>query len=92
MAFINLILAIVIACILSLTNPYAITGSQGGVNQYTGERPFRQEFSSFKTSGPAFDLYILSLQLFQQHNQSILLSYFQVAGNYNSLVRSNLGS
>ena len=92
MTFFTLIIAIGIACIPSFANPYAITGPQGGVNQYTGERPFRQEFSSFKRSGPAFDLYILSLHQFQQQSQSSLLSYFQVAGIYDSLVRSNLGS
>ncbi|CAD6586306.1 MAG: hypothetical protein ASARMPREDX12_002329 [Alectoria sarmentosa] len=48
-----------------------------GVNAVTGQRPFRQEFSTFKNSGPAFDLYILSLQQFQQQNQSALLSYYQ---------------
>ena len=59
---------------------YAITGVQGSVNGFTGERPVRQEFSTFKNSGPAFDLYILALQQFQQQNQSALVSFFQVAG------------
>ena len=60
----------------------AITGPQAGVNAETGERPFRQEFSVFKDSGPAFDLYIQTLYYFMQEDQSSLLSYFQVAGNY----------
>ena len=59
----------------------AITGPQAGVNADTGERPFRQEFSVFKDSGAAFDLYIQALYFFEQENQSNLLSYFSIAGN-----------
>ena len=69
-------------CLVSFASSYAITGVTGGVNTITGQRPFRQEFSHFKDSGPAFDLYILSLQQLQQQNQSALLSYYQVAGMY----------
>lgn len=60
----------------------SIKGPQAGVNTTTGERPFRQEFSVFQNSGPAFDLYIQSLYYFMQQNQSDLLSYYQVAGNW----------
>lgn len=60
----------------------AIKGPQGAVDVLTGERPFRQEFSVFKDSGPAFDLYIQSLRHFMQQNQSRLLSYYRVAGNH----------
>ena len=67
-------------CLATLTNSYGITGVCDGVNTATGQRPFRQEFSMFKDSGPVFDLYILSLQQFQQRNQSALLSYYRVAG------------
>lgn len=59
----------------------AITGPQGGVDSYSGQRPMRQEFSTFKDSGPAFDLYILSFQQFMEQDQSELLSYYLVAGN-----------
>lgn len=58
----------------------SIKGLQAGVNTVTGERPFRQEFSIFQNSGPAFDLYIQSLYYFMQEDQSELLSYYQVAG------------
>lgn len=58
----------------------AIKGPQGGVDVLTGERPIRQEFSLFKDSGPAFDLYIQSLREFMQRNQSSLLSYYEVSG------------
>lgn len=58
----------------------AINGAQGGVNIASGERPARQELSELTNSGPAFDLYILSLQQFMQQDQSELLSYYQVAG------------
>lgn len=80
MAFLTLISLVIAICVASLANAVAITGPQGGVNTITGQRPFRQEFSTFKDSGPAFDLYILSLQQFQQQNQSTLLSYYQVGG------------
>ena len=72
--------SLVIAALAVLGNAVAITGVQAGVNAYSGERPFRQEFSTFKNSGPAFDLYILALQRFQEADQRALLSYFRVAG------------
>ena len=70
--------------LVSFVSSYAITSILGGVNTITGQRPFRQEFSTFKNSGPPFDLYILSLQKLQQHNQSALLSFYQVAGMYSN--------
>ena len=81
MASLNLIFVAIAVCLASLANAVAITGSQGGVNDVTGQRPSRQDITIFKDSGPAFDLYILSLQKLQQQNQSTLLSYYQVAGN-----------
>ena len=86
MTSLNLITIVIAICLLSLADALAITGPQGGVNTATGQRPCRQEFSTFKNSGPAFDLYILSLQRFQQQNQSALLSYYQVAGEVPPLV------
>ncbi|KAL8714757.1 MAG: hypothetical protein Q9220_001270 [cf. Caloplaca sp. 1 TL-2023] len=80
MAGFQLACGIVIAILSVLGNAVAVRGIQTGVNPRTGERPFRQEFSIFRNSGPAFDLYILSLQKFQQCNQTILLSYFEIAG------------
>lgn len=58
-----------------------ITGVQAGVNAETGERPFRQEFSIFKDSGAAFDLYIQALYYFTQEDQGNEQSYFSIAGN-----------
>lgn len=58
-----------------------IKGAPGGIDILTGERPLRQEFDKFKGSGPAFDLYILSLRQFVQQNQSSPLSYYRVSGN-----------
>ena len=81
MASFNLIVIAIAVFLASLANAVAITGSQGGVNDVTGQRPSRQDITMFKDSGPAFDLYILSLQRFQQQNQSTLSSYYQVAGN-----------
>lgn len=80
MAFLSFVSIVIAICLASLGNSVAILGPQGGVNTATGQRPFRQDFSTFKNSGPAFDLYILSLQQFQQQNQSALLSYYQVGG------------
>lgn len=65
---------------VSQSDGVAITGSTGGVNTATGQRPFRQEFSSFSASGPAFDLFIQSLKQFQAQDQSALLSFYQVSG------------
>lgn len=59
----------------------AITGVQAGVNADTGERPFRQEFSVFQSTGAAFDLYIQALYQFTQEDQSNEQSYFSIAGN-----------
>ena len=64
-----------------IVSAVAVTGALGGVNVVTGQRPSRQEISTFQTSGgPAFDLYILAFQRFVQANQTYLLSYYQVAG------------
>ena len=60
---------------------YAITGVSAGVNNVTGERPFRQEINVFAASGAAWDLYILSLRQLQQINQNDSFLYFQIAGN-----------
>ncbi|KAL8944234.1 MAG: hypothetical protein Q9211_000664 [Gyalolechia sp. 1 TL-2023] len=79
---------IIIAALTILGNTEAVRGIQAGVNPNTGRRPFRQEFSTFKNSGPAFDLYIQALQTFQQRDQTALLSYFQVAGIHGVPFRS----
>lgn len=77
----KIISAVIAICLVSFGKTYAIIGPRDGVNQVTGERPIRQDLSTFKNSGPTFDLYILSLEQFQQQDQSTLLSYYQVAGN-----------
>lgn len=81
MAHYTLLVLSLIATLPTYVESYAITGAHGGVNTGTGQRPSRQDLSTFKNSGAAFDLYILSLQQFQQQNQSALLSYYQVAGD-----------
>ena len=78
----DLLCVVITLYLASFASSYAITGVPGGVNTVTGQRPFRQEFSTFKNSGPPFDLYILSLQQLQRQNQSALLSFYQVAGTY----------
>ena len=82
MPFFHLLSIFITLTLAPVVSSYAITGILGGVDRTTGQRPFRQEFSTFRNSGPAFDLYILSLQQLQQQNQSALLSFYQVAGTY----------
>jgi len=57
-----------------------ITGPTGGVDAATAARPCRYEIHQFSQSGPAFDLFILSLKQLQAQNQSNPLSYFQISG------------
>ena len=78
-----LLLATALTAFVAVANAYAITGAQGGVNLATGQRPLRQEISVFQNAGPAFDLYILAFQQFAQEDQTLLLSYYQVAGSFN---------
>ena len=73
-----ILLFFVVCTIASAT--FVITGVHAGVNAVTGQRPFRQEFSTFQNTGPAFDLYIQALQQLAQTNQSAMLSYYAVAG------------
>ena len=71
-----------VLCLLFLINlglSATITGPTGGV-QASGQRPFRTNINDFVKSGPAFDLYIQSLQKFQNQNQTNQLSYFLVSG------------
>ena len=82
MAWFRLAYIFVIAALATLGNGVAIKGIQTGVDPRSGRRPFRQEFSIFKNSGPAFDLYIQALLRFYERDQTALLSYFQVAGTW----------
>lgn len=78
------ILCAILALFAFRTTAYAITGVSAGVDNVTGERPFRKEINAFATSGAAWDLYVLSLRRLQQANQTYPLSYFQIAGNFRS--------
>lgn len=80
MANIRLACGLIVVALVVLADAIAVSGVQAGVDLTTGRRPFRQEFSTFRNSGPAFDLYILALQKFQQRRQSDPLSYFGIAG------------
>ena len=85
MPYSSILSMFLVFCLAHTSHSIAINGATGSVDPSTGQRPFRQEFSTLATSGPAFDLYILSLQQFQQDDQSELLSYFQVSGESLSL-------
>lgn len=80
MVQLSYIFAFTVAYLASLALSVAIAGIQGGVDQTTGQRPSRPSLTDFSDSGPAFDLYIQSLQQFQAQGQSAQLSYYQVAG------------
>ena len=56
------------------------SGPDAGINAETGERPAREEINKFKTSGPAWDLYVQAFAQFQASQQGDLASYYQVAG------------
>ena len=66
----------------TLVHSYAIIGATGGVDPASGQRPARQEFTTFASSGAAFDLYIQALKSFTDDDQSQLLSYYQVSGMF----------
>ena len=88
MAVIRLACSLGIAVLAVLGNAWTIRGIQAGVNPYTGERPLRQDFSTFKNSGPAFDLYIQALLRSQQADQKNTLSYFEVAGGFDCFTQA----
>jgi hypothetical protein len=64
----------------SIVGAIIVTGAIGGNNVTTGARAFRREINDFVQSGPAWDLYVLSLQSMQNSSQSNPLSYYQIAG------------
>jgi hypothetical protein len=57
-----------------------ISGSNGGVDPSTGQRPFRRELGEFEVSGAAFDLYIQALRQFQSQSQGNEVSWFGICG------------
>jgi tyrosinase len=78
----GVIVAVVSAIVFKIAAAatYPITGITAGVNTKTFQRPFRTNFNTFQNAGPAFDLYIQALQMFQATGQAAELSYYQVAG------------
>lgn len=64
---------------------FVLTGVHAGVNNETGQRPFRQDIQNFKGSGPAWDLFLLSLQKFQLSKQDDVLSWYQVSGKHSAV-------
>ena len=81
MAWLQLLFHILMMVSSVVEASVAITGATGGIDGLSGQRPMRQDFSTFQNSGPAFDLYILSFKEFLEQDQAELLSYYQVAGN-----------
>lgn len=60
---------------------HATTGASAGLNNVTGECPFRQEINVFAGSNAAWDLYILSLRQLRQTNQSDYPFILQITSN-----------
>ena len=60
---------------------FQVIGVTAGVD-VSGARPARQEINQLAQSGPAFDLFMLALQAFQNIDQSDPLSYYRIAGMY----------
>ena len=86
MAYCSFIVLFMTWILAYLTDAFAITGVHAGGNSLTGQRPLRQNFLTFQSSGAPFDLYIQSLQYFMQLNQSLDTSYYQVAGELQRLI------
>ena len=74
----SLVLAVLI--VVKTVSALVITGAIGGLNTTDGSRPYRYDIDLFYNSGPAWDLYILSLSSIQNLSQSELTSFFSVAG------------
>lgn len=64
----------------SISLAFVVTGATTGLNTTDGSRPLRYDIEDFYDSGPAWDLYLLSLRSIQHLNQSELTSYFQISG------------
>jgi len=62
-----------------ISNAFQVTGATSGFDPTSKARPVRQGINDFIGSRPAWDLYILALQRFQNASFTDPLSYFQVA-------------
>jgi hypothetical protein len=67
-------------CVAQFSSAVQVTGATGGINSSTGERPSRQEISTFSQSGAAWNVFILSLFELQRDSESDPMSYFRIAG------------
>lgn len=72
------VLAVLI--VVETVSALVINGATGGLSTTDGSRPYRYDIDLFYNSGPAWDLYILSLSSIQNLSQSELTSYFSIAG------------
>ena len=75
-----LLLLVYVNALFTRCSAIAVTGPSGGVDLVSGSRPFRLNINDLAASGPAWDLYLLSLQQMQQRDQSDPSSHFQIAG------------
>ena len=74
----SFVLAVLI--VVETISALVITGATGGLSTTDGSRPYRYDIDLFYNSGPAWDLYILSLSSIQNLSQSELTSFFSIAG------------
>lgn len=76
--FTNLVLGCFLLFI-ARAGSFTIRGLSGGIESGSRIRPFRREISEFSKSGPAWDLFVLSLQKLQGVAPNDSLSFFQIA-------------
>lgn len=77
-------------CLLHVTlcrSSILVTGVDTDFNRTSRTRPIRREITEFTGSGPTWDLFILSLQRFQEASFNDSLSFFQIAGIHGYPVR-----
>ena len=79
-----------LALSISTARGFAVTGTQGGVDNSTGFRPMRIEINQFTQAGPAWDLYIQALQQFFATSQNGQFSFYQIAGKHTMNMDRNI--
>lgn len=70
----------IVATLSTVVQSFIVTGATGGISNI-GARQIRQDIIKMQSAGgPAWDLYIQALQMFQQKNQTDQVGWFQFMG------------